>query len=291
MSRVDGKTRTLGLIGNPVEHTMSPFIQNLFAEAMNINMVYVPFHVDRNLEAAIKGAKALNLLGNNVTVPYKVDVMQYLDEIDKGAKVIGAVNTIHYKDGMIYGYNTDAAGFLQSCLKAGIVFEGKVVAILGAGGAAKAIAAVCAENKVSKIYLANRTLEKAENLKKRLLTYYPKLDVEVVNYDQLMTTKDIKICFQTTSIGMHPELDVSPITDNIFLSQLEWAVDAIYNPSETKFLKLARDNGVQTLNGLGMLFYQAVKAFELWHEIQMPEEIIDKCYERFYKYVYASTNN
>lgn len=288
MNNIDGKTKTLGLIGNPVEHTMSPFIHNLFAKAMNINMVYLPFHVEQGkLEDAIKGAKALSLIGNNVTVPYKIDVMQYVDVIDKNAKVIGAVNTLHYKDDKIYGYNTDAEGFLQSCQKAGIIFEQKIVGLLGAGGAAKAIAAVCAERKVKKIYLANRTLEKAEHLKETLKLYYPNLDIEVLSYDKLMSIEKIDICFQTTSIGMYPNIDDSPITDINFLSKLEWAVDAIYNPSETKFLSLAKEQGVHTINGLGMLYYQAVKAFELWQDIKIPEEIIEKCYERFFEYVYS----
>lgn len=288
MNNIDGKTRTLGLIGNPVEHTMSPFIHNLFANAMNINMVYVPFHVENGyLEPAIKGAKALNLLGNNITVPYKVEVMQYLDEIDKNAKVIGAVNTIHYKEDKIYGYNTDAAGFLKSSLKVGIEFEGKIVSILGAGGAAKAIAAVCAENRVKKIYLTNRTVEKAEALKNTLQTHYPELNIDVLDYNALLLVEEMDICFQTTSIGMFPNVEASPITELNFLSKLKWAVDAIYNPSETKFLSLAKSQGVKTLNGLGMLYYQAVRAFEIWHGVTIPEEIIDQCYARFTQYVYS----
>lgn len=288
MSSIDGKTRTLGLIGNPVEHTMSPFIHNLFAEAMGINMVYVPFHVEEGkLEEAIKGARALNLLGNNVTVPYKIDVMPFVDVLDKGAKIIGAVNTLYYKGNKVYGYNTDAEGFYLSCQKEGITFEGKIVAILGAGGAAKAIAAVCAERKVKKMYLANRTVEKAQDIKATIHAHYPRLDIQILEYNQLLSVEKIDLCFQTTSIGMHPNIDDSPITDTTFLCKLEWAVDAIYNPSETKFLRLAREHGVSTLSGLGMLYFQAVKAFEIWHQISIPEEIIEKCYKRFYNYVYS----
>ncbi|PKM50786.1 MAG: shikimate dehydrogenase [Firmicutes bacterium HGW-Firmicutes-7] len=287
MNSINGKTKTLGLIGNPVEHTMSPFIQNLFAEHMGINMVYVPFHVEKGrLEGAIIGAKALSLIGNNITVPYKVDVLSFIDVLDQRAKIIGAANTLKYSDDQVFGYNTDAAGFLTSCQNEGVFFEDKVVCILGAGGAAKAISVVCAEQKAKKLIIVNRTLDKAEALKNTIQQYF-NIEIEVQDYAEVLKLKEANICIQTTSIGMYPNIKETPIGESTFFRNLEWAIDAIYNPSETRFLSLARENGVKTLNGLGMLYYQAVKAFEIWHDVIIPQPIIEKCFKLFNDYIYS----
>lgn len=287
MNSIDGKTKTLGLIGNPVEHTMSPFIQNLFAEHMGINMVYVPFHVkEGRLEEAIKGAKALSLIGNNITVPYKVDILPFVDVLDQKAKIIGAVNTLKYANDQVFGYNTDAEGFLMSCQNQGIFFEDKIVCILGAGGAAKAVSVVCAQQKAKKLILVNRTRKKADALKNTLQGNFD-IEIEIQDYIEVLKLKEVHICIQTTSIGMYPNIDESPIIDRAFFNKLEWAVDAIYNPSETMFLRLARENGIKTLNGLSMLYYQAVKAFELWHDLVIPQPIIEKCFKLFNDYIYS----
>lgn len=286
MNSINGKTRTLGLIGNPVAHTMSPFIHALLAEAMGINAVYVPFHVEKGaLEAAIDGAKALSLLGNNVTVPYKVDVLPLLDVVSENAKMIGAVNTLKYVDGKSFGYNTDVDGLKTSCLKNGIVFEHKTVCILGAGGAAKATVILCAQMKVGKMFIVNRTIEKAFQLQQTVQKYFD-LDVEVITYEELTSIEKLDICFQTTSIGLHPNSNISPILSPSFFNKVEWAVDAIYNPSETKFLRDAKAHGAHTLNGLGMLFYQAIKAFELWHDVVIPDAIQKVSFQKFNDFVY-----
>ncbi|PKM96166.1 MAG: shikimate dehydrogenase [Firmicutes bacterium HGW-Firmicutes-1] len=287
MINIDGKTKTLGLIGNPVEHTMSPFIQNLFAEQMGINMVYVPFHVENGrLEDAIKGAKALNLTGNNITVPYKVEVLPHIDVLDQKAEIIEAVNTIKYSGDQVFGYNTDAEGFLMSCQREGISFEDKEVCILGAGGASKAVAVVCAQQKAKKLILVNRTIEKAYALKKSIQKYFD-IEIDVQDYTDLLKLDVVHICIQTTSIGMYPNIHESPIVDKTFFNKLEWAIDAIYNPSETMFLSLARENGVKSLNGLSMLYFQAVKAFQIWNDVIIPQPIIEKCFKLFNDYIYS----
>ena len=159
--KINGYTRTCGLIGNPVEHTMSPAIHNTLAEAMGENMVYVPFRVPENsVKEAVEGARALNLLGCNVTVPYKSAVLPYLTEIASLAEKIGAVNTLVRTDNGFKGYNTDMPGLYRAMISDGICVDGEQIVILGAGGVARAVAVMLAE-KAEKIYILNRTVEKA----------------------------------------------------------------------------------------------------------------------------------
>lgn len=287
MNNINGKTKTIGLIGNPVEHTLSPFIHNMLAEKMKLNTVYVPFHVKNgNLKEAISGASALGILGTNVTVPYKVDVMPYIDELQERAKIIDAVNTIKFINGRRYGYNTDADGLLTSCKRAGISLMNKTICILGAGGAARSVAVMCAEEKAKKIIIVNRTVEKAQELKLAILNYF-NIEIQVLGYDAIKSQSEVDVCFQTTSIGMYPNSDVTPIDDENFFKGLRWAVDIIYNPSETKFLSLAKASGVSILNGLGMLYFQAVKAYEIWNDIEIPDAILEECLNQFTDYVYS----
>lgn len=284
--KINGKTKVLGLIGCPIEHTMSPFIHNLLANKMNINIIYLPFHVEKgNLKPAMLGAKALNLLGTNITVPYKVEALELVDFLDDRAKLIEAINTVKYFNNKIYGYNTDADGFLLSCIKAGITFQNKKICILGAGGASKAISLICAEKKAKKLIIANRTIDKANLLKNTIQKNF-NIEVDAIGYNELKSFSNIDICIQTTSIGMHPNYNDSIINENDFFKNLEWAIDLIYNPKETKFLKLAKEKGINTLNGFGMLFFQAVKAFEIWNDVIIPESIIEECYQLFSDYIY-----
>ncbi|MDE7277063.1 MAG: shikimate dehydrogenase, partial [Lachnospiraceae bacterium] len=159
---MDGKTRLCGLIGNPVEHTMSPVIHNTLAEKCGHNLVYVPFLVEQGrIEEAVTGAYALNVLGMNVTVPYKSDVIGSLVEVDELASHIGAVNTLVRTEEGYKGYNTDMTGLYRAMTSEGIRIEGEEIVLLGAGGAARAVAYLCGAQKAAKVYLLNRTLEKA----------------------------------------------------------------------------------------------------------------------------------
>lgn len=286
MNRITGQTRVLGLIGNPVSHTLSPFIHNHLAAAMNINTVYVPFFVEpEHLQSAIEGAKALHLQGLNVTVPYKLDVMSYLDRLDERAGKIDAVNTIKFKDGLTWGYNTDADGLLRSIERLGLFLEGRSVCILGAGGAARSVAVMCGEQKVKKLILVNRTKKKAFDLAEDMARLFD-MDIDVCGFEDLVEMKAVDTCFQTTSIGLHPDHEASPIEAEAFFKGLQWAVDLIYNPSETKFLQIAAAHGVRTVNGLGMLFYQAVRAYEIWNEITIPEEVAESVLASLTAHVY-----
>ena len=169
MEMIDGHTRTCGLIGNPVEHTLSPLIHNTLAELLSHPLVYVPFHVeDENVHKAVEGAYALNVLGLNVTVPHKSRVMKSLVQVDELAEKIGAVNTLVRFGNGFKGYNTDMPGLYRAFLSEGIMLDGQEVVILGAGGAARAVAFLCASKNVKKVYLMNRSADKAAEVAKEV---------------------------------------------------------------------------------------------------------------------------
>lgn len=271
---INGNTRVLGLIGNPIEHTISPSIHNLIADKLNMNYVYVPFKVHEGmLEDAIEGARALNIQGLNITVPYKEQVMNSLIEVTPLAKQIGAVNTLKFTENGYIGYNTDAEGLNISLVKNKVQLKNSKVVIIGAGGAAKAVGMLCAREKCKKITIINRTVIKAEILANNIRQYYD-VETEVLGLDKIREISPFDIAIQTTPIGMSPNVHDNPVKDNDFYNKFHTAVDLIYNPSKTKFLEESERNGIKILNGFQMLFYQGVKAYEIWNDIDIPEEIL-----------------
>lgn len=281
MREINGKTRTSGLIGNPVEHTMSPMIHNFLAEEMGIDMAYVPFRVEKGqLDAAVKGAYGLNILGCNVTVPYKSDVMESLVAVDDIAEKIGAVNTLVRVEGGYKGYNTDITGLLRALKSEGIALDGEEVIILGAGGVGRAVAFMCAVNGAAKVYLLNRTIEKAEYIAKEVNKKVGKQCVEAWCMGDYAKLPDRKfLVMQATSVGLYPNVDAVVLKDVAFYKKVKMGYDLIYTPWETKFMKLVKEQGGQAYNGLKMLLFQAVDAFELWNECKVSDESAYKAYE------------
>lgn len=278
---IDAKTRLCGLIGNPVEHSCSPLIHNTISEILGINMVYTTFKVEKgDVETAIKGAYALNVLGMNVTVPHKQEVIGGLKEIDELAKAIGAVNTLVRVDGGYKGYNTDILGLYRSMVEEGIALEGENVIILGAGGAARAIAFLCADKGAKRVYLLNRTVDKAKEIA-QAVNYQCKRDVIVpmAMADYKDISKESYLCIQTTSVGLHPNDGDVVIGDEAFYEMVHTGYDIIYNPYETKFMKMVKAAGGRAFNGLKMLLYQAVAAYELWNNVIVEREVSDKVFE------------
>lgn len=283
--RVNGKTRVLGIIGNPVEHSISPVLHNSISRYLGMDVVYVPFRVEKSgLESAVKGLGALNALGFNVTVPFKNDILPFLDEVSEEARLIGAVNTVKNVNGRLYGYNTDAAGFARSLdEEGGVGFKGNNVVLIGAGGAARALAVKAALDGASRITIINRTLERAAGI------------VDTVNYnigniacclginDSSMEKvfSEGKIVINTTSVGMHPDEDKTPVENMAGLSGEHVVCDIIYNPYRTVFLNNAAAMGCKVLNGLGMLFYQGIYAYEIWMNVKFEEEEIKSLYNSF----------
>jgi len=244
------------VIGNPIEHSLSPELHNYWIKKNNIDAIYEKQKLnDDQLEQYISKVKDKTIDGINVTIPFKKTIIPYLDELSTEAKSTQSVNTIYQKDNKVIGHNTDIFGFKTSIEKTEYDLENKEVLILGAGGVVPSIIFSLIKMKVSKVTISNRTREKAENLKK----IYKDLEIikwgDISNYDMIINA---------TSLGLKKEdnlnFDFSSISGNKFF------YDVIYNPSETNFLKMGRELGNKTLNGKLMFIYQAVSAFKIWHK-------------------------
>lgn len=277
---INGKTRTCGLIGNPVEHTMSPVIHNTLAKELGINLVYVPFLVEHDLEDAVKGAYALNLLGMNVTVPYKSQVLDSLAECDELAGKIGAVNTLVRVQGGYKGYNTDMTGLYRAMTSYGITIKNQKVVILGAGGAARAVAFLCVYYGAEKVYILNRSVEKAEAIAAEVSKAMERdCLVPMALEDYSLLPEEKMLCIQATSVGLSPNDNDVVIEDKAFYERIHTGYDLIYRPTNTRFMQLVKEQGGKAYHGLKMLLYQGVEAFELWNQVKVSEELSDKVYE------------
>lgn len=278
---INGYTRTCGLIGNPVEHTMSPAIHNTLADAMGENLVYVPFRVPENsVKEAVEGAWALNLLGCNVTVPYKSAVLPYLKEIDPLAEKIGAVNTLVRTDSGFRGYNTDMPGLYRAMCGDGVKPEGEKVLILGAGGVARAVAMLLAEKGAQKAIILNRTVEKAERVAEEVNTISGRNFAEamaVENYGSLPEGERY-LCIQATNVGMFPKTDEAVIEDAAFYQKIHTGYDLIFNPAKTRFMELTEAAGGRAFNGLKMLLWQGIIAYELWTGTKVGDDLAERAY-------------
>ncbi|MCM1123221.1 MAG: shikimate dehydrogenase [Eubacterium sp.] len=271
---INGKTRTCGLIGNPVEHTLSPMIHNTLAELSGHNMVYVPFPVEKSkLAQAVAGADALNLLGLNVTVPYKSEVIKSLCGMDELARNIGAVNTLVRTEDGYKGYNTDMEGLYRAMLSEGIKIGGEQIILLGAGGAARAVAYLCAVKGADKIYMVNRTLNKAQAVAEEVnRTSCREVIVPMAVEDHVKIPEGKYLAIQATSVGLAPHIEDTVISDEAFYDKVHTGFDLIYNPWETRFMRLVKEHGGDAYNGLKMLLYQGIIAYELWNDVHISEE-------------------
>lgn len=271
----NGNTGTCGLIGNPVEHTLSPLLQNYLAEETNTNMVYVPFHVEKDrLGDAVKGAYALNLIGCNVTVPYKSDVMEFVTELDGLAASIGAVNTLVRHENGFKGYNTDMPGLYRAMISDGVDPEGKECVILGAGGVARAVAVLLLEKKAAGVYILNRTLERAQKIADEVNRMAGREFIKVFTLDEYQKLPANKrfLVIQATNVGMYPRVSDAVIAEEAFYDKVEVGYDLIFNPADTRFMQMTRQKGGKAFNGVKMLVYQGIISFELWTGKQISDE-------------------
>ena len=279
--KIDGYTRTCGLIGNPVEHTMSPAIHNTIAEETGQNLVYVPFHVpEGKVREAVEGAYALNLLGCNVTVPYKSAVIPWLKELDPLAERIGAVNTLVRTQDGFKGYNTDMPGLYRALASDGIALRGEHVIILGAGGVARAVAVMLAD-EAEEILILNRTVEKAQAIADEVNGYTGRKTVRALPLDgyRQLPEEQRYLAIQATNVGMFPKTGEALIEDGGFYERIHTGYDLIFNPVDTRFMQLTREAGGQACNGLKMLLYQGIIAYELWMGTEITQELEEKAYE------------
>ena len=276
---ISGKTRVCGVIGDPIEHTMSPVMHNAAFKELGLDYLYVPLRVKREeLGKAVESVRALNIRGLNVTLPHKVAIISFLDELDPLARKIGAVNTIVNDDGVLTGYNTDATGFLQALLERGVDPKEKKVVILGAGGASRAISFILAERGAHLVIL-NRLLELdwAEELAQRISQVFAKefkaLELNEKNLEMVLEGADILI--NATSVGMSPDVDETPVPARLLKPALI-VFDIVYNPIQTRLLKEAEAAGAQTIGGLDMLVWQGAIAFEKWTGQKAPLDLMKK---------------
>ena len=276
---ITGKTKICGLIGDPVEHSMSPVMHNTAYKKLGLDYVYLPFRVEpEQLEAAVDGLRALNVCGFNVTIPHKVTVIPLLDGLDPIAEKIGAVNTVVNTDGELRGYNTDAAGFLRALLDGGVEPDGKNVVVIGAGGAARAVTYILAERDINLAILNRREeLDWAEDIAELLVEDFSKpvhvLELLDECLAEVMPEADILV--NATSVGMSPHDDKSPVPAKFLRKDLA-VFDVVYNPIDTRLLTEARAAGASTISGIDMLVWQGALAFEKWTGREAPIGLMKK---------------
>ena len=274
--KIDGYTRLAAVVANPIKHSISPFIHNSAFEATNTNGVYLAWEVDATeLAETVANIRRYQMFGINLSMPYKEQVIPYLDQLSEEACLIGAVNTVVNREGTLIGYNTDGKGFFKSLPSFKI--SRKRLVLLGAGGAAKAILAQAILDGVSQISVFVRSssmektrpyLEKIQNATGFRVDLFALEDVQ--DLQDSITKADLLV--NATSVGM--DGSSQPIPTSIVLPEKLLVADVIYQPFETPFLKWARNQGNQSINGLGMLLYQAAEAFELWTGKEMPTDQI-----------------
>lgn len=282
MRDIKGTTAICGLIGNPVEHTLSPLIHNSLSELTGTDLAYVPFLVEgERVGEAVKGAYALGIKGLNVTVPHKSAVIPYLADIDPMAEKIGAVNTLVHVEGGYKGYNTDMPGLYLALQEEKIAIEDAEVVILGAGGVGRAVAMMCAVNGAGRVYLLNRTYDRAEEVAAEVNASSGRDCVKPMrlsDYGELPEKKYLVI--QSTIVGLFPHTEDVVIADEKFYDYVGVGVDLIFNPAKTAFMKRAERAGARTMNGLSMLLYQGVLAYELWNDVTISREHAQIVYRR-----------
>jgi shikimate dehydrogenase len=251
-----------GVIGDPIAHSMSPLMHNDLFQRYEMDASMFPFHIKKeNLQDAVKGFKAINLAGFNITVPHKTAIMPFLDEIDPLAEAIGAVNTVVNEEGRFIGYNTDGTGYIKGILEEIDSLEGKKMLLIGAGGAARAVYYTLASMGVEHLDITNRTLHAAEILIEHCPYPTHSEALELAEAEKQMSKYDLIV--QTTSIGMEPHVDEAPICLDGIKKDI-FVGDIIYTPLETKLLRNAKRNGARTQNGIPMFVYQGALAFEKW---------------------------
>lgn len=272
---IKGSTNIVGLIGHPVEHSFSPPMHNAAFSDLNMDYAYVAFDVNPNdLKSAIVGARSLNIKGLNVTIPHKIDVVRYLEEIDEIASLIGAVNTIDFKE--MKGYNTDGIGAIKAIGEVTSIKD-KTVVVAGAGGASRAISFYIAKYGASKLTIVNRNVEYARSLARDVLN--SKLTDNVcadsinrINY----YIKHADILIDTTPIGMHPHVGDNPIVTAEDMHEDLVVFDAVYNPNETVLIKEAIKAGAKPVCGIKMLLYQGAESFKIWTGCDAPVDVMEE---------------
>lgn len=281
---ISGHTQTIALIGSPVEHSMSPAMHNASFEKLGLDYAYVVFDVQpENLEAVVKGMKAMGIPGFNVTMPLKTPILPYLDELSDAAKLMGAVNTVVLQDGKLVGHNTDGAGFMRNLKENGVDVIGKKVTISGAGGAGSAIFTQAALDGVKEIDVYNIRDNFYEATERRIAELAAQTGCAVTLHDLAdkddlrASVADSALFINATRVGMPPLENECTLDEDMLHEGLALA-DTVYNPRTTKLLAMGQAHGNKTVNGLGMLLWQAAIGEKIWTGQEMPVDYIEELF-------------
>ena len=271
---ISGKTEVFAVIGDPIEHTLSPTMQNAAFEHLGLDYVFLAFRVPPDeLETAIRGVRALGIRGLNVTMPHKNSIIEFLDNADPAVRFLRAANTILNQRGRLRGFNTDGVGALEALKNNGVDLAGKKVLLLGAGGTAKAIAFSLVK-EIDELTILNRDASKARELAAALEPCGKKIvgnELSPTQVQQELQGSDVLI--NATSVGMTPCASESIVEPDWLKSSL-WVMDIVYNPVETRLIRIARGAGAKVINGVEMLLYQGASSFEIWTGCKAPVEVM-----------------
>ncbi len=265
--------KSFAVIGDPIDHSLSPNIHSAAFREMALDSSYIAYRIPKGeLEEGIEGLKKINIYGFNITIPHKIEMMRYLDKMDEACSLIGAVNTVTNKDGILKGYNTDMDGFLEPFKKRKLAIANSKVLLIGAGGAARAIVAGFAKEKVKSITIANRTLENAINLSE--FAKMIGLNSNAMETKQVKdTAKNYDIIVNATSVGLRNEPSLISLQG---INEKTIVYDIVYMPMNTDFIKKAKEKNAIIIYGYEMLLGQAVRAFEIWHDMEAPYNAMKK---------------
>lgn len=261
-----------GLLGEKLGHSFSPIINDFLSKEIGLKGAYNLFEIDReNIQEALAAFKVLKCSGLNVTIPYKIDVIPYLDRLSEEAEKIGAVNTIKFSGKILEGYNTDYYGFGLTLKKYDVPVYGSKIVILGTGGVSKAVEKYLMDEGAGDIKYVSRNPQK-----------FKQNGFEVLSYDDIENLSRCDVIINCTPCGMYPDVDKSAV-DRKIIEKFDTAVDLIYNPQNTLFLKMASELGLKTVNGLYMLAAQNAASHNVWNDVNIDISVIDKVYAQISK--------
>lgn len=269
------RAELVGVFGDPVDGNPTGVVEEAGFAATRLNYRYITCRVKRgDIANAILGMRAMNMRGVNLTMPHKVDVLPYLDEITPAARIIGAVNTIVNRGGHLLGENTDGKGFVKSLTDEGIDLHGKTVCLLGAGGAARAIGVECALNGANKIIIVNRNAERGTALRDAIAENTDAQAEYIPWAGTAPVPEQTDILVNATCVGLFPDVNACPDIDYETIEKGMIVCDVVFNPAMPVFLQKARQRGARTISGLGMLVNQAALNFEIWTDVKAPREVM-----------------
>lgn len=278
MNRIQGTTTLTGLLGYPLKHSKSPHMHNSAYDKLGLDYVYLAFELQEGrIEEGLQAMKTLGAAGWNVTMPHKEKVLAHLDEVSQEARLIGSCNTVKNNGGHLTGYNTDGRGFIESLHEKGIAVKGEKVVMAGAGGAGKAVAVCLALEGVRELVIFNRELDRPEELAERIMHEVKDCTVRAELLDEEHIARELKdavLFVNTTSMGMKGQEELSAIEHPESLPQHVYVYDVVYAPDETKLMKVAKQAGCRTQNGLDMMLWQGAIAFKIFTGEDMPLDYV-----------------